>query len=279
MGTMSMVSSLVRAGIVVWLGFTLAACESARLNHLAEFAKSGIALTDSTAPLLDIAFRQAVMTNSAILTLNRADASQDARQAAILQDNESFRRRAQIFEDVKRHAKLLRAYFVAIGGLADTTGDTATGSMAKGLVEAMGEISPTIKLAKFGGMSVSGFFESVAPMAIGVFRSEALQSELRERGDAVVGEIELQQAFFETVAESMRSELQAEAAYAEYTQIVEPYLSDGSLPRDWAERRLASFARQIRWRPLMRRRRRRQISSCPSSRWRRIASNWRVSTC
>ena len=242
---MKRASLTVRLAAVACLGLALAACTSARLNQFAEFSKAGVALADTTSPLLDAALRQSVMFNSKILIMNRTDASEQAREKAILGDNKGFRARARIFNDVKRHARLLRAYFVAIGNLADASGDSATGSAAKGLVDALGGLNPTIAAANVGGISVSSFVDSIVPMAVGAFRSAALQEELRARGDTVARELELHQAFLEAVAQSMRSEVEAEAMHAEFTQIIEPYLSTDALPRDWAERRLASFQPDI----------------------------------
>lgn len=240
-----MVYVMVRFILLACLSISLMACQSARLHHFAEFSQSGVALADSVAPVLDEALRQAVKTNSTILIMNRGTASKKILENTILRDNKSFRERVKTFNDVKRHARLLRAYFVAIGNLAETSGDSATGSAAKGLVDAMGRISPKIASAKIGGLTVSSLVESVAPMAVGVFRSGALRRELRARGDAVLHEIQLQEAFLEAVAESMRSELHADAALTEFQEIVEPYLSNNPLPTNWAERRLASFQANI----------------------------------
>jgi hypothetical protein len=228
-----MASALLFAG--------LAACGTPPPAQFESVAQSGAKFAGSVPPLLDTALNEAIAANSATLIMEHASASEDARRTALLEANSAYRERGKIFADVSTHARLLKAYFVAMAALADTSGDSAIGSAAESLVNEMGALSATISNFEIGGRSVASITGSVAPLVVAEFRSEALERELRANGDAVVSAIELQRAFLQAVASDLEAQLDAEEQDQEFKSVIEPYLADNPLPSDWAQLRATAL--------------------------------------
>jgi hypothetical protein len=231
--TAAMIVALVSAG--------LTACGTPPPAQFESVAQSGEKFAQSVPPLLDTALNEAISANSATLIMEHATASEDARRTALLEANSAYRERRKIFADVSTHARLLKAYFVAMAALADTSGDSAIGSSAESLVNEMGALSPAIGSFEIGGRSVASITGSVAPVVVADFQSAALEEELRKNGDAVVSAIELQRAFLQAVAGDLEDQLQAGQQDQEFKSVIEPYLASGPLPSDWAQLRSAAL--------------------------------------
>ena len=219
----------------------LTACGTPPPAQFESVAQAGEKFAESVPPLLDTALNEAIAANSATLIMEHGSASEDARKTALLEANSAYRERSKIFADVSTHARLLKAYFVAMAALANTSGDSAIGSAAEGLVNEMGALSPAIANFEIGGRSVASITGSVAPLVVADFRSAALERELRENGDAVVSAIELQRAFLQAVASDLDAQLDAEQQDQEFPSVIEPYLADGPLPADWAQLRATAL--------------------------------------
>ena len=185
---------------------TLSACGSAPPSQFADFAKLGTALTDSTPTLLDAAFAEAVSADSIVLSQARtALVSPDERLDMLEKSGTLLRDRLAIYSDLTRHSRLLRSYFVTLGLLADTSGDSSIGDGAKGIVDQLSALHPTRENALVGDFAVADFVKAAAPVAVGAFRSVALQRELKARADAITKELDLQQAVLTAIAEQMFS--------------------------------------------------------------------------
>lgn len=224
----------------------LAACGSPPPSQFADFAKLGTALTDSTPPLLDAAFREAVRTDSLVLTEVRDTLTDRAERLEMLKaSNDVLKERLVIYGDLIRHSRLLRSYFVTLGLLADTSGDSALGDGAKGIVDQLQNIHPDLAGAQIGGDAVGDFLKGAVPVAVGAFRSVALKRELDARATTIASELDLQQAVLTAIAEQMRGDIETRLAQENRERIDKPYLDSGSLPPDWNERRLESLKTPI----------------------------------
>jgi hypothetical protein len=225
---------------------TLSACGSAPPGQFAEFAKLGTALTDSTPPLLDVAFAEAVSADSIVLSQARTTlVSPEERLDMLEKSSALLRDRLAIYADLTRHSRLLRSYFVTLGLLADTSGDSAIGDGAKGIVDQLSALHPRLKDAQVGDFAVADFVKAAAPVAVGAFRSVALQRELEARADAITEELDLQQAVLTAIAEQMRSDIGLRLQKQNRERIEMPFVDPGDLPDDWTERRVNSLKTPI----------------------------------
>jgi len=217
----------------------LAACGTAPPSQFADFAKLGTALTDSTPPLLDAAFAEAVAADSLVLTDVRERVEDpDTRLTALEEHDKLLSDRLGIYSDLTRHSQLLRSYFVTLGMLADTSGDSGLGDGAKGIVDQLQAINPKLAGASLGDVDVASFVKAAAPAAIGVFRSIALQRELEARAKTIAGELDLQQATLAAIAAQMRADVLLKLQKERQDRVELPFVDPGTLPADWPDRRL-----------------------------------------
>jgi hypothetical protein len=226
--------------------FTLSACGSAPPSQFADFAKLGTALTDSMPTLLDAAFSEAVSADSIVLSQARtALVSPEERLDMLEKSGTLLRDRLAIYSDLTRHSRLLRSYFVTLGLLADTSGDSSIGDGAKGIVDQLSALHPKLENALVGDFAVADFVKAAAPVAVGAFRSVALQRELKARADAITKELDLQQAVLTAIAEQMRSDIGLRIQKQNRETIEMPFIEAGDLPDDWTDRRVNSLQTPI----------------------------------
>ena len=225
---------------------TLSACGSAPPTQFAEFAKLGTALTDSTPPLLDAAFAEAVSADSIVLSQARTASMPPEERLDMLEKSSTLlRERLTIYADLTRHSRLLRSYFLTLGLLADTTGDSKIGDGAKGIVDQLSALHPKLETATVGDFAVAEFVKAAAPIAVGAFRSAALQRELEARADAITKELDLQQAVLTAIAEQMRADIGLRLQKQNRERIEMPFIEAGELPADWTDRRVNSLKTPI----------------------------------
>ena len=242
----SFASSVIRRGLLLLPFVVLAACGSPPPDQFADFARLGTALTDSTPPLLDAAFSEAVRADSLVLSQTREQITdRKERLVALNTSNELLRARLVIYGDLIRHSRLLRSYFVTLGLLADTSGDSGLGDGAKNIVDQLARIHPDLENALMGDVAVADFVKAAAPAAVGAFRSIALKRELEARATAVTAELDLQQAVLSAIAEQMRDDIELQLQERNRLLIDEPFMAPGSLPGDWAQRRIDSLQTPI----------------------------------
>ena len=224
----------------------LAACSAPPPSEFADFAKLGTALTDSTPPLLEAAFEEALKTDTLVLSTVRETLTDRQERLDMLNiSNDDLKRRLEIYGDLTRHSQLLRSYFVTLGLLADTSGDSALGAGAKGIVDQLQGIHPKLAEASFTDANVGDFLKTAVPVAVGAFRSVALKRELEARAETISSELDLQQAVLSAIAQQMRADIETRMEHENNIRIAQPYLDPGPLPGDWNERRLGSLRTPI----------------------------------
>jgi len=235
----SFTTNALRRGLLLLSLTLLAACGTAPPSQFADFAKLGTALTDSTPPLLDAAFAEAVAADSLVLTDVRERVEDpDTRLTALEEHDKLLSDRLGIYGDLTRHSQLLRSYFVTLGMLADTSGDSGLGDSAKGIVDQLQAINPKLSGASLGDVDVASFVKAAAPAAVGAFRSIALQRELEARAKTIAEELDLQQATLAAIAAQMRADVLLKLQKERQDRVELPFIDPGPLPSDWPDRRL-----------------------------------------
>ncbi|MFV1987926.1 MAG: hypothetical protein ACC682_11655 [Gemmatimonadota bacterium] len=231
-----------------------AACASggARVARFDAFAEAGTQFADAVPAVLDASFEGAVATSSLALEQARPgllllpDSVRETVMLEQLQQNDAdLVTRLETLRDVKRHARLLREYFVALQALAQTGAESSgLTDVTGGFVEALATVAPSIGEATIGGQPVSELLPPVVDFAVTSFQSQVLEDELRRNAGAIERELALQVAFLTAVAETMASDYELVFAADDLDRIRTPYVRAGSLPRSWSDRRLGSFRRQ-----------------------------------
>ena len=227
---------------VLFLGLAAAGCAlSTDTGRLDEVAKAGIAYADRIPPLLDRALELTVGVDSGALVEARRNLPEDRRHRMLHDFDAAMAERLAEYAAAKRHNALLRSYFVALRTLVEPEGSKGVGNAAKRLTAELGKLSPRLKKARMGDVSVSGLIEPAASIAVASFRSAALRRELSARGQAIERELALQEALVIALAGQVRADWEVVSARFRNDEVLEPYVSAVRLPKTWPARRLRSL--------------------------------------
>ena len=234
-----------RAVLVVTLGMALTACATARVGQFDAFARAGIQFTDAVQPVVDEAFETAVATDTLMLLEARGSLSDTMERLKYLQrSDEDLGQRLKILNDLKRHAALLKSYFIALRALAQTDEASGMTTATRDLVGNMRTLNGQITDAE--GSRVDEFLGQGVSIAVSTFQSAALNRELQANAAVIERELDLQQAVLAAIGDDMRADLEAQLT-AQYRDRVElPYARDDSVPSDWNRRRIEAFRRRAR---------------------------------
>ena len=245
----------VRLMLIACLPLVGGACATAgaRVAQFGAFAEAGTQFADAVPAVLDESFNATVTTSSLVLAEARpglllldADIRRSTMLEQLEQNDALLLERIGILRDVKQHAGVLREYFVALQALAQTDANSSgLTDVARGLVTALGSLSPAIANASVGGKAVSGLVPPIVNFAVAGFQSRVLEEELRRNAGTIERELAVQQAFLTAIAEAMTADLQAVYEAEDRDRIHLPYVNPGNLPGDWSQHRLASFQRQV----------------------------------
>jgi hypothetical protein len=183
------------------------------------------------------AARAAVDADSIILVRTRDSLTPRERGESIVAHNKLLRQRMTLLRDIGRHADLLRSYFLSLAVLAESKAPSGIGDAAKGVVNAMGEVSADIRAARVGDYSVAELTGAVTEIVVAEFRRAALEQELHARAAVLARELALQQAALQVIAAQMREDIDIMLNQQETTELVRPYVSASTLPDKWSARR------------------------------------------
>lgn len=212
------------------------------INKADQFALNGIAFTDSVAPFVDESFVLAVTADSLVLTQARESILEPGlRGAQLKQSDIHLEKRLKILRDLKRHANLLRFYFISIKAITQTDAATGITDTAKGLVNQMTELDPKIAKAAIGDIPVSDFIEPAVNLAVAGYQNKVLRQELSVRADIIDREIGLQEAALTALYEQMRADKELQISYEVKNPIFRAYTATKKLPGNWTQQRVDAF--------------------------------------
>ncbi len=227
---------------VLVLGLAAAGCalstDTARLD---EVARAGIAYADKVPRLLDRAFELAAAVDSDSLVKARPGLSAEQRRKALREFDAAMAQRLEGYVAAKGHNDLLRSYFLALQALVEPEGRKGIGNAAKRLTAELGKLSPRVKKARMGDLSVGGLVEPAAEIAVASFRSVTLRREFEARGATIERELAVQEALITALAQQVRADRKALSVRFRNDEVMEPYVSAARLPKTWPAKRLRSL--------------------------------------
>lgn len=227
---------------VLVAGFVAGGCtagtDTARLDAV---ARAGIAYADKLPPLLDQAFELAAAVDSGALAEARAGLSAEQRREMLDAFDAVMAERLAEYAPAKRHNDLLRSYFVVLRAVIGSDGPKGAGDATRRLTAELGKLSPRLRKARMGDVSVMGLIEPAARITVSSFRSTALRRELEARGAAIERELAVQEALITALAQQVRADGEALSARFRNDEVMEPYVNATRLPRSWPAKRLRSL--------------------------------------
>ncbi len=210
-------------------------------GRLAAVANAGIAYADTVPPLLERAYELAAAVDSAALVVARSGLSAEQRWDSLREFDVAMTERLKEYVAAERHNELLRSYFLALRIVLKPDGPKEIGAAAKRLTTELGKLSPRLKKARMGDVSVSGLIEPATRIAVASFRSAALRRELEARGPTIERELAVQEALVSALARQVRADREVLSTRFRSAEVVEPYVNAARLPRTWPARRLRSL--------------------------------------
>jgi hypothetical protein len=255
---------------IVTLGLTACASPERQINQAAGLGEAGIKMAETLPPLYDAFFSQAVEADSLELAAQReTEADTESALKALDESNADFEKSIAIIVDLKRHADLLRSYFVAFKALAaEETGAEIPGA-AKTAVETLQRVGGEIAGKPLPGAEATDIIEPVAAFAVQVAKSAALHDEFEARGAIISREIALQEEAVGIIATRMigdRRRVLIETEENRLTRSSRPNSASRSPPTGGCDARTIS-ARSSTSQPSPARNRRSAISGSPGRTW------------
>ncbi len=235
-------ASRIQVLSVLFFGLLAAGCATATdTARLEGVAKAGIAYAGKVPLLLDQAFELAAAVDSGALVEARSGLSAEQRRDRLQELDAAMTERLKEYVAARRHNDLLRSYFLSLKTLIEPDGPKGIGDAAKRLTAQLGKLSPRLRKARMGDVSVSGLIEPAAGVAVASFKSAVLQHELEARGPTIERELAVQEALVTALARQVRADREILSARFRNDEVMEPYVSAARLPKTWTVRRLRSL--------------------------------------
>ena len=223
----------------------LNACAGPQTKNFVVFANSGVLFTNEVPKVYDYAYRSEVNMDSAKLIEDRERAiklgSSGVDLADTLKDrNQLFLDRLEQFNLMKKHALLLRSYFVALANLAAGEVPEKAGISASNIASQLKGLEPKIANIKIEGRAVTSLLQPVTEFAIAAFQNRQLKEHLEEHGKSVFDAIGLQKEMFLLLRDIELDQDKEGWRRRENVELAKP-LNDlkTGLPANWADQRVS----------------------------------------
>ena len=224
----------------------LPACSAVdKVGKADSLANAGIAFSDAVPAFIDESFVLAVTADSLTLMQTRPDLTEDERSIGLQASDDALAARLTILRDLKRHALLLRSYFMAIKAITQSDAASGITEQTKTIVARLGELSPTIRDASIGGAPISDFIGPAVNIVVASYQNAVLRRELEERADTIERELALQQAALTAMRDQMIADKDLQVQIEERNPIFLTFVGNDPLPRNWSDQRVAAFKRTI----------------------------------
>jgi hypothetical protein len=237
-----------RVNLLAIIGFVVgvAGCGTTQTVQEADsLAAAGIAFADAVPAVLDESFVLSVTAASLVLAQGRADVPAAVRSQQLQSQDALLTERLSILRDLKRHALLLRSYFVALRGISQTDAASGISAETENLVARLADLRPEIAAAQIGGTPVNDLIQPAVDLAVGAYQNAILTRELEARGEAIEREIEVQRAVLAAIRDQMIADRELQIQVEERNPLFFQYVDEGPLPDDWADRRIAALRRVV----------------------------------
>ena len=230
------------AGLGLLLLFVVAGCASPerQINEAAELAEAGVAFSETLPPLYDAFFRQMVEADSLELKATRTALSGDIEKLEQRLDDsdQDFRQTIAVLRDLKRHAALLKSYFIALQDLASDETGKEIPPAARQAVEDLKKVGLEVSEKKVLGTNLGSLVEPIAAYSVNAAKASALREELEARGTAINVEIARHEQALGVIATRMIGDKERILIETVENPLRDEFLKTSSaLPSNWWKRR------------------------------------------
>ncbi len=223
-----------------------AGCASSqRIENAGRVADAGVAFADSVPAVIDESFALSVTANSLGLADSRPELTEDERSQRLQTNDALLIQRLEILRGLKRHAQLLRSYFVALGALVQSDATTGISNATQNIVKRLSDVGLDLSKKELAGVPIADFIQPAVEFGVATYQNVALTRELKERGHIIERELELQRAALGIIGDQMMSDKDAQLEHDVRAPLFMEYVAGTSLPGNWNDRRIAAFRQTI----------------------------------
>ena len=174
-------------------------CATQLTNNAERFAQAGIEFSDSIPLVMDESFKKSIQIDSQALLETRSFlVSKTIKEKFFLlkKQNNALMKRAELFKDIKKHAKVLKAYFIAIESLASSDAPTNVKENTTSLLLEISKINEDMKnkltnKAFDGAATLKEIIPKAGAYIVSGIKTKALELELKKNGRAIEQELAL----------------------------------------------------------------------------------------
>ncbi len=213
------------------------------------YSSAVLAFQSKMPAILEQMLEETIETDSLLLIESRKGLRKREKLEALTFSSDYIRGQVEVVALLKNHADLIRIYFVSLQALLTTEGRfdvvrTGTHQAAKALSNSTAAYSLGLLVGE-DIVEDSKIVVEANSLEFQGLATPLLRAELSENGPIVSDALNIQASALRYLARSQAKavEGQANAAYRE--TVVSPYLSEESLPNDWAKRRLDVLRRRL----------------------------------
>lgn len=203
----------MRSPLVLIVLALLGGCTStARINQFAAFAdlghKNQVALTsvvDQAVTSTIDANSQEILDARDLYVLGKKWPAGQSSDDILDKQNIAVIATTRQYAEIKRHAALLDDYFQKLAALASYDSAPIAASTTS-TVTAIRTLSPKLQSLNIGGVALPKALGDLAPVVINGIKGHMLDSELREHGDLINQELELQERVLAFIADRIAAD-------------------------------------------------------------------------
>lgn len=220
----------------------LTGCAGVAVQRAKDVSSAGIAYTQATAAVIDVAVDASIDFDSNSL-LQTARAQPAERTAQLNERDVPLVRSTLLYSRLKRSVNVTQAYFAALQQLADGSTAEATETAVKSLADRLNGVNQALDTAGSGTAlistekrdSIGGLAKVVAKEVHGAKLAAALERDAPTVGRALA----LQNKVLETAEDDIRNHLNAEAVRGYRDRVQRPFAAGTAERTAWMEDRKA----------------------------------------
>ena len=225
-------------------------CATQLTNNAERFAQAGIEFSDSIPLVIDESFKKSIEINSQALLETRSFlVSKTIKEKFFLlkKQNNALMKRAELFKDIKKHAKVLKAYFIAIESLASSDAPTNVKENTTSLLLEISKINEDMKnkltnKAFDGAATLKEIIPKAEAYIVSGIKTKALELELKKNGRAIEQELALFEGIMKLLEQTAIKENNTIQTQLMKNNINMPFIDNNkSISENWISSRTQIF--------------------------------------
>jgi len=229
----------------------LSSCESERLSQFSSFAAAGSQYVQNFHQLTAQAGSAMIASDSATLIVARTQAGAAIAShipeftSDVQKDDQGLEQYLSTLQQLDAHATLLGSYFAAITQLTNGKAGTQVATAADSFLDSINNFNPQIEKATVAGKPIKNYLQPATTLIVDHFEVKALDDQLKKSASIIDQALPLQEAAVAALTAQIKESQGASLEIRESTDVINPYVSSGTLPASWPSNREAFLRDEV----------------------------------